>query len=86
MATLPSLFISHGSPLMALMPTPAHDFLAGLGSMFVKPSAILCVSAHWESERPAVSSVAMPETIHDFGGFPDEPIEFADHDLRLWRF
>jgi 4,5-DOPA dioxygenase extradiol len=68
---LPSLFVSHGSPLMAIMETPAHKFLAGLGAMFEKPSAILCISAHWESECPTVSTVSLPETIHDFGGFPD---------------
>ena len=22
---------------------------------------------------------------HDFGGFPDEPIEFADHDFEPWE-
>ena len=71
MTKLPSLFISHGSPLMALMQTPAHKFLSGLAAMLAKPSAILCVSAHWESAGPLVSTVAIPETIHDFGGFPD---------------
>jgi 4,5-DOPA dioxygenase extradiol len=72
MATWPSLFISHGSPMMALMPTPAHEFFRGLGAMIERPQAILCVSAHWESERPTVSTAAVPETIYDFGGFPDE--------------
>lgn len=75
MTTLPSLFISHGSPMMALLRTPAHDFLAGLGAVIdhiARPRAILCVSAHWESHEPTVSTVAAPETIYDFGGFPDE--------------
>jgi 4,5-DOPA dioxygenase extradiol len=30
------------------------------------------VSAHWETTRPAASTAQSPETIHDFGGFPDE--------------
>ena len=71
MTTLPSLFISHGSPMMALMRTPAHEFFQDMGAMIERPRAILCVSAHWESEQPTVSSATAPETIHDFGGFPD---------------
>ncbi|MDA1100011.1 MAG: class III extradiol ring-cleavage dioxygenase [Proteobacteria bacterium] len=75
MTTLPSLFISHGSPMMALTQTPAHEFLGSLGAQIDRrdrPRAILCVSAHWESRQPVVSSASVPETIYDFGGFPDE--------------
>jgi len=35
-----------------------------------RPRAVLVVSAHWMTARPTLSSVAAPETIHDFGGFP----------------
>lgn len=66
---LPSLFISHGSPMLALTPGPAHDFLRQLGGT-LRPSAILVVSAHWASEALEVSVSARPETIHDFGNFP----------------
>ncbi|MCE9684576.1 DODA-type extradiol aromatic ring-opening family dioxygenase [Halomonas alkalisoli] len=71
---LPSLFISHGSPMLALTKTPAHAFLRELGRQF-RPDAILVVSAHWASERLLVSTSAHPETIHDFGGFPRELYE-----------
>jgi 4,5-DOPA dioxygenase extradiol len=68
---LPSLFISHGSPMLALTDTPAHRFLLDLGKMLPRPKAILMISAHWESVvNPAVSLAPQPETIHDFGGFP----------------
>ena len=65
---LPSLFISHGSPMLALNKTSAHTFLRELGSQ-LSPKAVVVVSAHWESEDLLVSNSAKPETIHDFGGF-----------------
>ncbi|MDI5984653.1 class III extradiol ring-cleavage dioxygenase [Halomonas sp. M4R5S39] len=71
---LPSLFISHGSPMLALTPGPANDFLREQGKHY-RPSAIVVVSAHWESRQLLVSTSAHPETIHDFGGFPRELYE-----------
>ncbi|RUR29087.1 DODA-type extradiol aromatic ring-opening family dioxygenase [Vreelandella nanhaiensis] len=71
---LPSLFISHGSPMLALTPTPAHRFLRELGKT-LSPKAIVVVSAHWETPSPEVSISAWPDTIHDFGGFPRELFE-----------
>ena len=67
---LPTLFISHGSPMMPLRDQPARDFLRGLGNALPRPKAILMASAHWETERPEVSGVVVNDTIHDFYGFP----------------
>lgn len=67
---LPTLFISHGSPMLALRPSPARDFLAGLGGQVGQPKAIVIASGHWETERPEVSGVTVNDTIHDFYGFP----------------
>jgi 4,5-DOPA dioxygenase extradiol len=75
--TLPSLFLSHGAPTLPITDTPAREFLSRLGSSLPRPKAILVVSAHWETERSAVSGVAWNETIHDFYGFPR-----ALYDLR----
>ncbi|TCS38439.1 4,5-DOPA dioxygenase extradiol [Paucimonas lemoignei] len=68
---LPALFISHGSPMLALVDSPAHKFLQELGKSLPRPAAIVVVSAHWESIGGAAVSLAQqPATIHDFGGFP----------------
>jgi 4,5-DOPA dioxygenase extradiol len=65
----PSLFVSHGPPNMVLDEIPLRGVLAELGRTLPRPKAILCVSAHWVSERPTASLAARPETIHDFFGF-----------------
>lgn len=67
---LPTLFISHGSPMMPLRDQPARDFLIGLGGQLPRPKAILVASAHWGSERPEITAVPINTTIHDFFGFP----------------
>jgi 4,5-DOPA dioxygenase extradiol len=66
------LFVSHGSPMLVAEDVPARDFFADLGAELGRPAAILAVSAHWETAAPRASVVEQPETIHDFGGFPDE--------------
>jgi 4,5-DOPA dioxygenase extradiol len=69
--SMPTLFVSHGSPTLILEDVPARAFLATLGQQVPRPKAILAVSAHWNTDTPAVSLAARPETIHDFYGFPD---------------
>lgn len=68
---LPSLFVSHGAPLLATDDSPARRFLQGLAGQVGEPRAILVVSAHWETEAPEVTVSVAPDTIHDFGGFPE---------------
>ena len=62
----PAIFVSHGSPTLPLERTAATDFLRQLGPSLERPEAILVVSAHWDTARPAVSSAKSPETIYDF--------------------
>ena len=68
---LPSVFISHGSPMHALEPGPAGEAWKALGRRLGKPRAILIASAHWETDLPMLTGTATPQTIHDFYNFPE---------------
>jgi 4,5-DOPA dioxygenase extradiol len=70
MTELPSLFVSHGAPTLAVEDSPARRFLLGLGAKLPRPRAIVVVSAHHDTAVTEITAGAVPETIHDFGGFP----------------
>ena len=72
MNTLPSLYISHGSPMTALHPGEVGKRLTEIAASMPRPKAIVMASAHWLARQPSVGSAAQPETIHDFYGFPRE--------------
>lgn len=73
MKKLSALFVSHGSPMTLIEPSSTRDFFTAWSSQYEKPRAIVMISAHWEAAGgPAVSFAQHPETIYDFGGFPDE--------------
>lgn len=72
MTTLPSLYISHGSPMTALHPGRSGQALAELASELPRPKAIVIASAHFLARKPVVGGADRPETVHDFGGFPRE--------------
>jgi len=68
--TTPLLFFGHGSPMNALGGDYAAVW-AALGRTLEKPKAVLMVSAHWYIPETAITAMAQPRTIHDFGGFPE---------------
>jgi 4,5-DOPA dioxygenase extradiol len=72
MNRLPTLFLSHGSPMHAIEPGAAGVAWEKLGRTLPRPRAVLMVSAHWETSVPMLTGNPKPETIHDFGGFPPE--------------
>ena len=72
MTQQPSLFVSHGAPDLILREDDTCRFFRQLGASLKRPSAIVCISAHWDSEAPMVGGAAQPATIHDFYGFEDE--------------
>src|SRR5258708_21995766 len=69
---MPVVFISHGSPMVAVENDDYTAALRRMGETLPLPKAIVVVSAHWETSTPVrVTLAEKPETIHDFGGFPD---------------
>jgi 4,5-DOPA dioxygenase extradiol len=69
---MPSLFISHGAPSIALEQDDFTRAVASFGKPLSSARAIAVVSAHWQARSVRVNAVAHPETIYDFGGFSPE--------------
>lgn len=67
---LPVLFLGHGSPMNAIEENQFVQGFRKVSAEIEKPSAILCISAHWETRGTFVTAMKHPRTIHDFSGFP----------------
>jgi 4,5-DOPA dioxygenase extradiol len=69
MAKTPALYIGHGAPPLLDDPLWSSQ-LAAWANELERPSAILVVSAHWESAPLTVGSTSgQTPLIYDFGGF-----------------
>lgn len=67
---VPAVFVSHGSPMVALQSGPYQEALAEFGRT-LKPKAIVAISSHWGSATTAgITATECNATLHDFGGFP----------------
>jgi 4,5-DOPA dioxygenase extradiol len=67
---MPALFIGHGSPMNGIEDNAFSQRWALMGKEIPTPQAVLVVSAHWLTRGTAITAMANPQTIHDFGGFP----------------
>lgn len=67
---MPALFIGHGSPLNAIEDNIFSRRWDTLGRALAKPKAIVCISAHWETDGTRITAMEQPATLHDFRGFP----------------
>ena len=70
---LPPIFVSHGSPMIALEPGAAGAFMKLLGpaidAEFGRPKAILAISAHTAARAPVLLAAARHAAVYDFGNF-----------------
>ena len=67
---MPVLFIGHGSPMNAIEDNEFTKNWNIIGKSIQRPNAIVCISAHWETNGTQITAMENPKTIHDFGGFP----------------
>lgn len=68
---MPSLFVSHGAPFLALDKKKGQTYQQWAHSL-PTPKAILVFSAHWESHRLQFGEcVTHNQLIYDFYGFPE---------------
>ena len=68
---MPVVFFGHGSPMVAIETNAISRSWAVIAAGLPRPKAILCISAHWETNVTVVTAMDRPRTIHDFGAsFP----------------
>ena len=69
---MPVLFVGHGSPMNGIEDNEFSQRWKAIAKEIPVPAAVLVVSAHWFTRGTRVTAMDFPQTIHDFGGFPQE--------------
>lgn len=70
----PALFLAHGAPMLLDMPEWVEQ-LGGWADELPRPSAILMISAHWESRPVTIGATTTVPLVYDFYGFPQKYYE-----------
>ncbi len=68
---MPVLFVGHGSPMNGIEDNEFSSRWTEMAKEIPAPKAVLVVSAHWFTNGTKITAMDFPQTIHDFGGFPD---------------
>ncbi len=69
---MPALFVGHGSPMNGIEDNEFSRYWSSMVKDFPTPKAVLVISAHWYTRGTQITAMDFPQTIHDFGGFPEE--------------
>ena len=67
---MPVLFVGHGSPMNGIEDNEFSRRWTQMAQEIPTPAAVLVVSAHWFTKGTKITAMEFPQTIHDFGGFP----------------
>jgi 4,5-DOPA dioxygenase extradiol len=65
---MPALYLSHGAPPL-VDDRRWVDELSTVAARLPRPTAILVVSAHWESAPLMLGATGPTPLVYDFGGF-----------------
>lgn len=72
-----AIFIGHGSPMNAIESNFFTQSWVEIVKKIRNPTAILVVSAHWQTDGTRIASSSKQKIIYDFYGFPSQLYEVS---------